>query len=143
MKNPFKLIFDKLQKFRSKAISGFKTRAYLSSFGKTRKRESEAFFAKFNIEPVKPDVEIMGYTLVRTCYACPEQYDVLTKHGMLVGYLRLRHGHFTAQYPDVYGKLIYEASPIGDGLFESHERLDYLMKAVEAIDKARELPNPQ
>ena len=72
--------------------------------------------------------------LIRTCYACPEQYDAFVD-GEQVGYLRLRHGEFTVEYPDVYGKLIYEAEPEGDGLFSDNEREYFLNKAKEEINK--------
>lgn len=72
--------------------------------------------------------------LIRTCHACPEQYDVKLD-GKQVGYLRLRHGSFTAEYPDCGGRLVYQANPKGDGIFESEERDLYLRKALEAIAK--------
>ena len=40
--------------------------------------------------------------LVLTCGACPEQYDAFDGERQ-VGYLRLRHGHFTVTCPDVGG----------------------------------------
>lgn len=30
--------------------------------------------------------------LIKTCSACPEQYDVLDEHGKYVGYIRFRFG---------------------------------------------------
>ena len=72
--------------------------------------------------------------LIRTCYACPEQYDAFVD-GEQVGYLRLRHGFFTVEYPDANGKLIYEAEPEGDGLFSDNEREYFLNKAKEEINK--------
>lgn len=77
----------------------------------------------------KSDIE-----LVCTCGACPEQYDAFYK-GKQVGYLRLRHGSFTVDYPDSSGEQIYSASPEGDGLFINGERDKYLRKAVKAIRK--------
>lgn len=77
---------------------------------------------------------INGYELVLTCGACPEQYDVY-KNNMQVGYLRLRHGHFTAETPDVCGTLVYNVEPKGDGSFEDDERMFHLTKAIDAIDK--------
>ena len=75
---------------------------------------------------------INGYSLVRTCCACPEQYDVYRgKHK--VGYLRLRHGYFRANYQDCGGEAVYEASPRGDGIFEPEERDVYLRAAIAAI----------
>lgn len=73
-----------------------------------------------------------GLNLVLTCTACPEQYDVFSGD-KLVGYLRLRHGYFSADVPDAGGRTVYEAEPKGDGLFEQDEREYYLDKAVEAI----------
>lgn len=67
-----------------------------------------------------------------TCRACPEQYDAFLE-GVQVGYLRLRHGGFTVDYPNCGGERIYEASPEGDGVFEDHERDYYLRFAVDAI----------
>lgn len=72
--------------------------------------------------------------LVRTCWACPEQYDAMLD-GEIVGYLRLRHGGFSVQCPDVGGDLVYEASPRGDGIFDDDERDYYLRFAVDAILK--------
>lgn len=69
-----------------------------------------------------------------TCGACPEQYDAFLD-GQQVGYLRLRHGHFTVEYPDCGGETIYEASPSGDGSFEDAERDHYLRFAVDAITR--------
>lgn len=73
--------------------------------------------------------------LERTCTACPEQYDAYFK-GALVGYLRLRGGHFRVEVPDVRGKRVYDAYPEGDGIFEDHEREFHLKKAREAIAKS-------
>jgi hypothetical protein len=78
------------------------------------------------------DIYINGYLLKLTCTACPEQYDVY-KNGKKVGYLRLRHGGFTAEYPDCGGKLVYSGCPAGDGCFREDEREFYLKEAIKAI----------
>ena len=78
-------------------------------------------------------MDINGYKLKLTCSACPEQYDVF-KDDKIVGYLRLRHGHFSVEYPDCGGELVYEAQPKGDGIFEDDERDKYLTNAINAID---------
>jgi hypothetical protein len=70
--------------------------------------------------------------LVQTCGACPEQYDAFWE-GQEIGYLRLRHGYFRAEYR---GKTVYEASTIGDGMFDLDERDFHLKKARKAIYKA-------
>jgi hypothetical protein len=70
--------------------------------------------------------------LVQTCGACPEQYDVFHKDGEQIGYLRLRHGYFRAEYTPT-GETVYSAQPKGDGLFETDEREFYLRSALEAL----------
>ena len=79
------------------------------------------------------DLTILGWTLKLTCGACPEQYDVFTESGEQVGYLRLRHGTFRADYPDCGGETVYLANPQGDGIFEQSERAGYLYLAVQAL----------
>jgi hypothetical protein len=75
---------------------------------------------------------LLGCRLVRTCDACPEQYDVYFD-GRKIGYLRLRWGGFTAQHPGPGGMVVFEASPRGYGIFEDGEREDYLKSAVSAL----------
>lgn len=70
--------------------------------------------------------------LVETCGACPEQYDAFLDKKQ-VGYLRLRHGSFTVDYPNAMGGTIYHAYPKGDGMFHSEERDFYLTEAKKAI----------
>jgi hypothetical protein len=77
-------------------------------------------------------INIKGITLVLTGAGCPEQYDAFLGSEK-VGYLRLRHGHFRVDYPSYGGETIYEASTIGDGVFDAKERNHYLTKAVAAI----------
>lgn len=71
----------------------------------------------------------MTMKLVKTCGACPEQYDAFLG-GRKVGYLRLRHGHFRAE---CFGDVVYEADTKGDGLFDDDERDHHLRQAVRAI----------
>ncbi len=59
-------------------------------------------------------MRIKGLNFSCTCSACPEQYDVFDDNGKQVGYVRLRYGGLTCEYPDVGGEYIYHAS-IGDG----------------------------
>ena len=79
-------------------------------------------------------MNIKGYELVQTCWACPEQYDVF-KDDKQVGYLRLRHGWFYASVPDCSDEIVYEAHPKGDGTFEEDERMNYLEEAIKTIDE--------
>ena len=75
---------------------------------------------------------------VQTSAACPEQYDVFDIENQIVGYVRLRWGGLTCEYPDCGGELIYEAS-IGDGwtgCFKSEEqRQEHLRNIADAILK--------
>ena len=74
------------------------------------------------------------YDVMMTCSACPEQYDVY-KGANQVGYLRLRHGSFRAEYPDCGGKEVYYANT-GYGDFENDkDRAVHILKAIIAINK--------
>ena len=68
---------------------------------------------------------INGLNFQRTCYACPEQYDIfMPETREQVGYVRLRWGNLTCEAPDAGGELIY-STYIGDGLtgiFENNEQ---------------------
>ncbi len=55
----------------------------------------------------------------------------------MVGYMRLRHGHFTVECPDVGGAFVYRAYPNGDGSFDDDERDYYLQWAVDNIQRWR------
>lgn len=72
-------------------------------------------------------------TLVQTCNACPEQYDVLNGEGQEVGYMRLRHGYFAAYAYGAWGPVVYEAQTEGDGAFEDSERGLHLGLGLAAI----------
>ena len=75
----------------------------------------------------------MKIKLVQTCIACPEQYDAFDEKGNLVGYLRLRHGTFRVEVPDIGGKLVYSAHPRGGGAFMDDEQKYFLNQAIVAI----------
>ena len=77
----------------------------------------------------------MSIKLVQTCWACPEQYDAFDEDGNMVGYLRLRHGTFRVECPDVGGHEVYRANPSGDGIFDDNERDYYLRWAVFSIEQ--------
>lgn len=81
-------------------------------------------------------MEIKGLNFTQTCCACPEQYDVFDRDGEQVGYVRLRWGYLSCEYPDVGGELLYEAD-IGDswtGGFENEEqRMRHLNKIAYRI----------
>lgn len=87
----------------------------------------------FDDQSLPTSCEIDGFKLVCTCPACPEQYEVFTQAGEQIGYLRLRHGWFRADYPRCGGETVYESNPKGDGIFDDDERLSELTKAVRAL----------
>lgn len=74
----------------------------------------------------------MKLKLVQTCGACPESYECFTPEGEEIGYLRLRHGGFYAEYLPT-GEVVYTAEPKGDGCFEYDERNYYLGEACDAL----------
>lgn len=49
----------------------------------------------------------MTLFLLRTCLACPEQYNVYTEDGSQAGYIRLRWGTLSLEYPDTGCDLAY------------------------------------
>lgn len=72
--------------------------------------------------------------LTRTCAAFPEQYDAFDSRWNLIGYLRIRHGLFTVEAPDVGGTVVYEAMTSGDsGCFNDDERSAFLDRAKVAL----------
>ena len=85
-----------------------------------------------DIPKVAQTVQIDGIRLVCTCTTTPEQYDAFIGE-QRIGYLRLRHGAFTVDWPDVGGELVYEAAPNGNGNFDDDEREHYLTEAVRAL----------
>lgn len=82
-------------------------------------------------------MNIKGLEFNRTCSACPEQYDVYDDDHNIVGYVRLRWGGITCEYPDVFGEVIYTASVSEDGwagMFDSEEqRLLHLTAIADRI----------
>jgi hypothetical protein len=83
------------------------------------------------------DIIIEGHRLICTCGACPEQYEVFHDQSRQhIGYLRLRHGHFRADYPDCGGESVYTADTKGDGIFDDDERMEHLTNAVRALSRA-------
>lgn len=82
---------------------------------------------------------IQKLNFVETCGACPEQYDVF-KGGRQVGYVRLRWGTVTCDFPDCRGDTIYSHSFENDGwkgCFDGpEERETYLNRIATAIHDA-------
>lgn len=79
------------------------------------------------------DYQSNGITLKLGCGACPEQYDAVDEDGYQLGYLRLRHGRFTVECPDVGGDLVLKGYPTGYGQFTTEERARWLDEAIAKI----------
>lgn len=107
----------------------------------------------FNRDPSRRAYEFHGLRAELTCNYCPEQYSVFLEERE-IGYLRLRHGRFRADfYPQGYKtyesssfsrdfvKTVYEAEPEGDGCFLNAERERYLWESLKAIKEAYERHN--
>ena len=78
-------------------------------------------------------MNIKGLEFDKTCYACPEQYDVYDENHNVVGYVRLRWGGLSCEYPYVGGEVIYITSIGNDGwggMFESEEQRLYHLTAI-------------
>lgn len=88
-------------------------------------------------ERMSKPFKVEGCTLKCVCGACPEAYEVFDAEGEQVGYLRLRHGWFRADYPFANGEIVYESRPKGDGIFDEGERMEELAKAVRALNERR------
>lgn len=73
-----------------------------------------------------------GVDLQKTCNACPEQYDAFIGDEQ-IGYFRLRHGQFRVDAGDCGGPTVYEAEPIGDGIFDDDEREGFLNAGIDAL----------
>lgn len=69
--------------------------------------------------------------LILTCGACPEQYDLfIGDEEYASGYLRLRHGFFSASYKD---ERVFSSNTKGDGVFDEDERDNFLFLAKISI----------
>lgn len=91
-----------------------------------------------------PNYTFDGLRFVETCFMCPEQYDVFDSNFKLVGYVRLRHGNLTCEYPACGGELIYEHTFPTDtwkGSFDYDERYNYLGLIAKLINERRSKEN--
>ncbi len=102
-----------------------------------RIRQQDLFGSMFKAQG--PQVKLLqklytknGLTLNLTCNAFPEQYEVFEGEKQ-VAYYRLRHGEFRIDYPTCGDETIYEAEPMGDGMFDDSERFNYLTKAMRIV----------
>ncbi len=90
------------------------------------------------------EIVILGLTL-KGGGMCPEEYTAY-RGDQRVGYLRLRHGCFSAEYQHGRGKdsrfiVVYTSCTRGDGCFDDCEREMQLTKAVIELTKAERIAN--
>jgi hypothetical protein len=80
------------------------------------------------------------FRLVKTCNACPEQYDVFWGTSeRRIGYMRLRHGFFRTDYYhiDQQTETIYATNRcVGNGSFDPDERDEFLRWGCRAMLRA-------
>lgn len=137
--------FDRIGLDADSAVSPYEVAQWLQS----KVEDERASFNQISESVLREKTEdsktvnTVSVNLVNTCQAMPEQYDVFRGERQ-VGYLRLRHGHFTASYPNHYSERVYEAAVRGSGMFYDHEeRTVELKKALTAILKADGVENPE
>lgn len=94
------------------------------------KDEASQFYSEWSVFTRPKAFPLIELEL--TCKSCPEQYDAYID-GEEVGYLRLRHGQFTVQFPDVDGECVYDKRTQGDGEFAESERQSELNAAKTAL----------
>lgn len=78
----------------------------------------------------------MKVYFVRTCYACPEQYDVYTEGKEQIGYVKLRYGTLKAIYPDFGGEKVFEYIFEGDdlkGFFDNDDERNEMLGIIATI----------
>ena len=78
----------------------------------------------------------MKVYFLRTCPACPEEYDIYTDSGKQIAYMRLRWGTLRLETPSHQGKLIYidKFEDSMKGAFDNQEERDfYLGVAVDTL----------
>jgi len=83
-------------------------------------------------EAVKLVADRLGLTVKRPCRSLPEQYEI-TKDGALSGYMRVRWGGMSVDYPDAGDEELYDGSVDGFGGFTDHEREAKMLLALSLI----------
>lgn len=83
-------------------------------------------------EAVKFVADRLGVTVTLTCRVVPEQYEI-TKDGVASGYIRVRWGGMSVDYPEAGDEELYDGSVDGFGGFTDHEREAKLLLALGLI----------
>lgn len=104
------------------------------------------------VEPTPPHaapLDVATVELLRTCFICPEQYDLLAGDGSSIGYFRLRHGCYVVRIPDAGGEPVYvrrydgPADANKGGFDTDEERVAELRRGVRAVLKANGISHPK
>ncbi len=74
----------------------------------------------------------LGLTVTLTCRDVPEQYEV-TKGGLACGYIRVRRGSMSVDYPNAGDEGLYDGQVDGFGGFTDHEREAKMLLALGLI----------
>lgn len=86
--------------------------------------------ANFQLDSIEAHT-IGDYVFHLTCRACPEQYDVYTKDGVRVAYVRLRYYTLTCNVPFVAGEEILNVKTYHNyGDFITQKDRDYFLGFV-------------
>jgi hypothetical protein len=83
-------------------------------------------------EAVKLVADRLGVTVTLTCRSVPEQYEI-TRDGIPAGYVRVRWGGMSVDYPEAGDEELYDGSVEGFGGFTDHEREAKLLLALGLI----------
>ena len=77
-------------------------------------------------------MKIKGLDFILTCEISPEQYDIKDIYGNQVGYVRLRWGTLTCEYPDCGGTLVYsvDLDDDADGCFATQTQRDFHLNCI-------------
>lgn len=87
-------------------------------------------------------MQINNLEFVKTCRACPEQYNVL-RDGVQVGYVRLRDSELRVDVPDCMDTTLLNVDMqdgvnASGGCFDSEEsRIYWLRMAADAVNGVR------
>jgi hypothetical protein len=74
----------------------------------------------------------LGLTMSLTSPSAPEQYSIL-KDGIPSGYIRVRWGGMSIDYPDAGDECLHDGAVDGFGGFSDHEREPKLLLALGLI----------
>jgi len=85
----------------------------------------------------------MNMILVKTCNACPEQYDVYNESGLdQIGYIRFRFGQLEVHPTGMYDEVLWETNlldkSINDdylGVIPDELRDDWLNEAKQKLEE--------